>query len=113
MPPLALPMLIEPRYLPPSDGRRAGGTNGDGSHRYCLRFVSACCRSAGVKSIRSSTLTKVREYGGGALGIGCVADVFSFGMSDCGTGVSGIGQIGTPVMRSNVYSQPCLVGCAT
>ena len=28
------------------------------------------------------------------LGMGCVADVFSFGMSDCGTGVSTIGQIG-------------------
>src|SRR5258706_12176091 len=102
MPQLALPILMEPSHLPPSVGRRAGGTYGVCSKRYFFRFSSACVRSAGVKSMRSFVLTYVREYGGGLLGIGCVGDVFSFGMSDCGTGVSGIGQIGCPVMRSKV-----------
>ena len=48
---------------------RAGGTNGDCSQRNFFRFSSACARSAGVKSIRSFSLTKVREYGGGLVGM--------------------------------------------
>ena len=51
------------------------------------------------------------EYGVGLLGMGCVADVFSNGVSLCSTGVSTIGQIGSPVARSKVYSQPCFVLC--
>jgi hypothetical protein len=34
-------------------------------------------------------------------GKGCVAEVFSPGTSDWGTAFSGIGQMGSPVMRSN------------
>src|SRR5712691_2242746 len=93
-PPLALPILIDPRYLPPDSGRRAGGTNGDCSQRYFFRFSSACACSAGVNSITSFVLTYVREYAGGLLGLGCVGEVHSPGMSVCGTGVSTIGQIG-------------------
>src|SRR5436189_6328884 len=92
-PPLALPMLIAPMNLPPLAGCNAGGTNGDCSQRYLLRLSSACWCSCGVKSRMSSLLTNVREYAGGLLGIGCVGEVFSPGMSVCGTGVSTIGQI--------------------
>src|SRR4051812_26407026 len=102
-------MLTEPRR---GSFGPSGGTYGDGSHRNFARFFSACARSAGVKSIRSFSPTKVREYGGGLVGMGCVGEVFSVGMLVCGTATSGIGQIGCPVMRSNTYSQPCLLGCA-
>jgi len=44
---------------------------------------------------------------------GWVGDVFSPGTSDCGTGRSGIGQIGTPVTRSSTYAHACFVSCAT
>src|SRR6266705_164140 len=86
-PPLALPMLIDPRNFPPLVGRSAGGTNGDCSQRYLPRLSSACWCSCGVKSMTSSLLTNVREYAGGLLGIGCVGDVHSPGMSVWGTGV--------------------------
>src|SRR5436190_13731259 len=91
MPPTVLPTLIAPAHL--SLGLTAG-MNGVGSQRYRFRLSSAVARSAGVKSIRSSTVTCVRAYGGGIVGIGCVGDVFSPGMSLCGTAFSGIGQIG-------------------
>src|SRR4051812_16808955 len=97
-PPVVLPMLIEPSS---GDSGPTGGTNGDFSHRYFFRFSSACARSAGVKSIKSFSLTNVRANGGGLVGIGCVGDVHSPGIVVCGTATSGIGQIGCPVMRSN------------
>ncbi len=57
MPPTVLPTLIAP-------SRAALGTtpgmNGVGSQRNFFRFSSACARSAGVKSITSSTVTCVR-----------------------------------------------------
>src|SRR5688572_19015459 len=79
-----------------------GGLNGDGACLYRFSTSSASCRSAGVKSIRSSGTRKwLRAYGAGLVGCGCVGDVFSPGTSDCGTGRSSIGQIGSPVARSN------------
>src|SRR5690349_4978633 len=105
-PPAVLPMLIDPSF---GEFGPTGGTNGDCSQRNFSRFFSACAFSAGVKSIRSSGRMYVRAYGGGLVGIGCVGDVHSPGMSVCGTATSGIGQIGCPVMRSNTYNQPCLV----
>src|SRR5688500_13306628 len=109
-PPLVLAMLIAPRSL---DSGPVGGTYGICSHRNNFRFSSAFARSAGVKSIRSLSATCVREYAGGLLGKGCVFAVFSCAIVDCGTGFSSIGQIGTPVMRSNTYSHPCFEGTAT
>src|SRR5262245_8386608 len=97
MPPTVLPTLIALAHF--ALGTTAG-INGVGSHRKRFRFSMAVARNCGVKSIRSSTVTCVRAYGGGFVGIGCVADVFSPGTSLCGTAVSGIGQIGWPVMRS-------------
>ncbi len=48
----------------------------------------------------------------GLVGNGCVGLVRSFGASDCGTGRSSIGQIGSPVSRLNTNRKACLVGCA-
>src|SRR5262245_44971895 len=97
VPPLVLAMLMEPRSF---DSGPVGGTYGVGSQRKSLRFFSACARSAGVKSIRSASVMWVRAYAGGLVTKGCVGDVFSNGIVDCGTGRSSIGQSGTPVMRS-------------
>jgi hypothetical protein len=35
------------------------------------------------------------------------------GTLPCGTGTSGIGQIGSPVSRFSTKSKPCLVACAS
>src|SRR5882724_3295396 len=92
-PPEVFAMLIAPRYFCPGPVS-TGGTKGDCSQRNFFRFSSACACSCGVKSITSLSATNVREYGGGTLGTGCVAAVFSPGMSLCGAGFSGIGQMG-------------------
>ena len=42
-----------------------------------------------------------RANGGGAVGNGCVGQLFSPGTSLCGTGRSSIGQSGAPVIRLN------------
>src|SRR5215213_7303235 len=111
VPPAVLPMLIAPNLSLVSGP--VGGTYGVGSQRKNLRFARACLRSAGVKSIRSLSAMKVRAYGTGFVGNGCVAAVCSCFIVVCGTGRSSIGQIGTPVARSKQYSQPCLEGTAT
>ena len=74
---------------------------------------SASVRSSGVKSIRSSSVNPCISNAAGRVGIGCVGDSRSPGTSDCGTGRSSIGQIGSPVTRSNVNAHPCLVVCTT
>ena len=65
----------------------------------------------------SGTLMNGRAYANGlpcaSIGIGCVGEDFSPGTSLCGTGVSTIGQSGSPVMRLNAYTYPCLLGTAT
>src|SRR5947208_9585120 len=71
MPPTVLPTLIAPRRV--ALGTTAG-MKGVGSHRNFLRLSSAVARSCGVKSITSSTVTWVRAYGGGLVGIGCTPD---------------------------------------
>src|SRR5215467_6476867 len=55
---------------------------------------TACCRSPGVKSIRSSMDTPCRSNAGGLLGNGCVGEYHSPGTSPFGTGRSSIGQTG-------------------
>ena len=49
----------------------------------------------------SSTVNACLLNGGGAVGNGCVGQDCSPGMSLFGTGRSSIGQIGSPVTRSN------------
>ena len=53
-----------------------------------------------------------RSNGAGFVGNGCVGLVRSFGTSDCGTGRSSIGQIGSPVSRLKTKRNACFVGCA-
>jgi len=60
----------------------------------------------------SASTSPCCEYGAGFDGIGCVGDDCSPGTSLLSTGVSGIGQIGSPVSRSKVYTHPCFVVCA-
>ena len=57
---------------------------------------------AGVKSMRSSRVTPLRLYAAGRLGIGCVGAYHSPGTSPASTGISFIGQTGSPVTRSNM-----------
>src|SRR5262249_34883767 len=70
-----------------------GGVNsGPVTYRFTMSIASA--RSSGVKSIRSSTDTPCRSNGAGRVGKGCVGDVRSPGVLDCGTGRSSIGHTG-------------------
>ena len=58
-------------------------------------------------------MTVLRPYISAAGGCGCVGEYHSPGTSPFGTGFSSIGQIGSPVTRSNTYSHACLLGTAT
>ena len=51
--------------------------------------------------------------GGGFNGNGCVVEVTSPGIVDCGTARSSIPYTGSPVTRSNTNNRPILVICAT
>ena len=92
----------------PSTLLNVGGVK-SGPILYRLTTSSASARSAGVKSIRSSTDTPCRSNGSGLVGKGCVGLVRSFGTVDCGTGRSSIGQIGSPVSRFE-HEQKRLLG---
>ena len=61
-------------------------------------------RSSGVmllKGLMSSSVKVSLLNGGTTVGNGCVGQLFSPGMPLIGTGRSSIGQIGSPVTRSN------------
>src|ERR1700687_4900769 len=96
VPPAVVPMVsdaIGPSTLLTLPGRNIGPS---------LKRETACLASAfnsGVKSMRSPRPTDCRAYAGGLVGNGCVGDVFSPGTSDCGTGRSSIGKIGSPGPR--------------
>src|SRR6476646_673963 len=90
----------------------AGGTN-IGPAAYNLKFLIACSRISGVKSIRSSTVTCWRAYAAGLVGNGCVGEYHSPGTDPFGTGRSSIGHTGWPVTRSNTYRNASLLGTAT
>ena len=53
-----------------------------------------------MKSIRSSSLIPTCSNGGGLLGMGWVGWARSPGTVDGGTGISSIGQTGSPVILS-------------
>ena len=63
---------------------------------------SARARSSGVKSIKSSSPKPCRSKAAGRVGKGCVGEYHSPGTSPAGTGLSTIGQIGSPVILSKV-----------
>src|SRR3954470_17572446 len=96
----------------PSGLLTVGGVN-TGPRRYRLAASRPAAFNSGVKSIRSLSTTPLREYAGGLVGNGCVGEVLSPGTWVCCAGRSSIGHTGCPLMRSNTYSRPCLVACAT
>ena len=63
--------------------------------------------------LMSSAVNDCVANGGGVVGNGCVGHACSPGTSLAGTGRSSIGQIGSPVTRSNTYRNPVLLACAT
>ena len=112
VPPLEPGNCSVPFVAPGSSPRTDGGVN-SGPVRYCLMIASASARSSAVKSMRSSSCSPCRSNGGGLVGNGCVADVFSPGTFDCGTRRSSMGHTGLPVARSSTNTKPCLVTCDT
>ena len=64
--------------------------------RYWRAISRACFRSSGVKSMRSFSVTPWSSKGAGLVGNGWVGQVFSSGVSDCGTARSSIGHTGSP-----------------
>src|SRR6185437_4067822 len=59
----------------------------------------ARCSGVRIRVSTSLTVYVIGANGGGLVGIGWVGDSFSPGMSDWGTGRSGIGHTGLPVSR--------------
>src|ERR1700691_3891083 len=96
VPPLQQPISKVPSGPPAL--LTTGGVN-SGPILYFEMIAIPCAFNSGVKSIRSSTEKPLRPYAGGLLGIGCVGEYHSPGTSPFGTGVSTIGQIGSPVTR--------------
>ena len=90
--------MIVPRL--PSASATEGGAN-IGPRVYCATIFSAWALISGVKSITSSTVKPWRSNAAGFVGNGCVGDVRSPGVFDCGTARSSIGHTGLPVSRSN------------
>src|SRR5271165_3212379 len=66
---------------------------------YFETIVIASSRSSGVKSIKSSMETPLREKAGGLVGNGWVGEYHSPGVFPTSTGLSTIGQTGWPVSR--------------
>ena len=96
-----------PQLAPPTDPGRVDRAlqrrrREERSEPEALMAFTACARISGVKSARSSIVTPWYSNGAGLVGKGCVGDARSPGTSDGGTGRSSIGQIGSPVTRSNV-----------
>ena len=73
--------------------RTIGGVK-SGPSLYCDATFSASALISGVKSIRSFSWTPCSSNGGGLVGNGCVALVFSPGTVLCSTGRSSIGHTG-------------------
>ena len=86
--------------LPPGASLTSDGGVKIGPITNCFASSRACARSSGVKSMRSSSVSPLRENGAGLVGNGCVGAACSPGTVDCGTGRSSIGHTGLPVTRS-------------
>ena len=109
-PPVAEGKPKVPR-VPSSASIRDGGEYTLELRRKSAIASRAARRSSGVKSITSSSVNPCRSKGAGRVGKGCVGEYHSPGTSPAGTGSSSIGQIGSPVTLSKVYTQACLVTC--
>src|SRR5690349_629775 len=109
-PPVAAGSIRVPA-LPPSPATIGGVKIGPILWRLRMRNPSALI--SGVQSSTSASETPCRSNAAGLVGNGCVGEYHSPGTLPFGTGRSSIGQTGSPVMRSNVYSQPCFDGSAT
>ena len=97
---------------PPATGREIGVKSGPNLNG--LTASIAIWRISGVKSTRSSIVTPWYSNGAGFVGNGWVGETYSPGMLvSVGTGRSSIGQTGSPVTRSNVYTNPCLLTCTS
>ena len=66
----------------------------------------------GPRTAKVEPITE-RYQGAGFDGMGWVGDNFSPGIPFCGTGVSTMGQMGSPVSRLKVNRRPCLVNWAS
>src|SRR3954470_22338224 len=104
-PPLSVPDVSAP--IGPSALLTTGGRNA-GPRRNRFDASRPAALSSGVKSIRSLSITPLREKAGGLVGNGCVGDVFSPGTSVCGTGRSSIGKIGSAAPRLERKKKACL-----
>ena len=91
---------------------RLGGTNWPALRTLRKRSSTAACAS-GVRLVTMSSVKIWRAKGGGFSGSGCFAAVASPSTSEAGTARSSIGNSGLPVSRSNRYTWPDLVICAT
>jgi len=99
--------------LPPGSSLTSEGGVKIGPMTNSFASSRAFARNSGVKSIRSSSVSPLRENGAGLVGKGCVGAACSPGTVDGGTGRSSIGHTGLPVTRSKTYRKPVLLGCIT
>src|SRR5262249_11941529 len=104
-----LPQLAPPLWPGISiDPFRLRGVKGPSFREFRNSSRTLACSSSERKGLMSFSVNDCRANGGGAVGKGCVGDVFSPGASVCGTGRSSIGHSGAPVTRSKTYKNPCL-----
>src|SRR5688572_13261576 len=111
---------VQPQFAPPcapgidTVSFNAGGVNSPSLRASPMRFFQVS-RSSGVRryGLMSLTLSRCGANGGGAVGYGWVGHAASPGISLAGTRRSSMGQIGSPVTRSNTYRNPVLPACAT
>jgi hypothetical protein len=75
--------------------------------------LSAAARAAGVRLVSMPSVSVCRMNGGGFTGYGCVSAARSPSSVEGGTLRYAIGKSGVPVARSNTYTYPVFVICAT
>src|SRR6476659_1909132 len=108
-PPHSDPPIVPGRLKVPLS---EGGVNSP-SYRKPLNILTNESRDATEKSERSLSVMSWRQYGFGFKGNGWVGQVSSPGTSEAGTGLSSIGNKGSPVSRSSTYRNPTFDTCAT
>src|SRR5678815_1573980 len=108
-PPHSDPPIVPGRFNVPF---KEGGVNNP-SYLKPSNILTSESRDATEKSERSSTVMYWRQYGFGFNGNGCVGQVCSPGTSETGTGLSSIGNKGSPVSRFSTYRNPTFDTCAT
>ena len=89
-----------PRLPPGEKSATEGGVNSGPVTKWLTAATASAC-IAGVNAVNSASVTSVGLTGGNCVENGWVGDVCSPGTVDCGTGISTIGQIASPVLRSS------------